>query len=97
MIGSVSPAMHKYIWKPIWWVLCHKCRFWTKKKYSMYEIPAVRAYRDGLLTKEELDRCSTCDLESSASDGLSEVSRKLLRTKTGEQIVQEDIDRQMKG
>lgn len=24
MIGSVSPAMHKYIWVPGWWVLKHK-------------------------------------------------------------------------
>ena len=24
MIGSVSPAMHKYIWKPATWVLVHK-------------------------------------------------------------------------
>lgn len=26
MIGSVSPAMHKYIWKPAWWVFSHKVR-----------------------------------------------------------------------
>ena len=24
MIGSVSPAMHKYIWVPAWWVIKHK-------------------------------------------------------------------------
>jgi sulfatase maturation enzyme AslB (radical SAM superfamily) len=35
MIGSVSPAMHKYIWKPAFWVIRHKfLRFWKKKKYS---------------------------------------------------------------
>ena len=32
MIGSVSPAMHKYIWKPATWVLVHKFKhrlFWA--------------------------------------------------------------------
>ena len=61
MIGSVSPAMHKYIWKPAWWVFCHKIKFWTKKKYSMYELQAVRDLRDGKVTKEQLDACSTCE------------------------------------
>ena len=70
MIGSASPAMHKYIWKPALWVLAHKLRFWTKQKYSMYELPIVRAYRDGKVDKRELDRCSTCDLCADASDGL---------------------------
>ena len=35
MIGSVSPAMHKYIWKPAWWVFTHKIKFWTKEKYKL--------------------------------------------------------------
>lgn len=62
MIGSVSPAMHKYIWKPAWWVFKHKfLYFWKKQKYNMYENAAVRAYRDGSITKEELDRLSTCE------------------------------------
>ncbi len=78
MIGSVSPAMHKYIWVPAIWVVRHKLRFWTKKKYSIYEIPVVREYRDGRITKAELDRLSTCDLCGVASDGLSEMSRKKL-------------------
>ncbi len=60
MIGSVSPAMHKYIWKPAWWVLRHKLKLWTRKKYSMYENKIVRDYRDGKVSKEELDACSTC-------------------------------------
>ena len=30
MIGSVSPAMHKYIWVPALWVLRHKLKFWTR-------------------------------------------------------------------
>lgn len=62
MIGSVSPAMHKYIWVPLFWVLRHKfLRFFKKKKYSMYENKIVRDYRDGRVTKEQLDACSTCE------------------------------------
>lgn len=62
MIGSVSPAMHRYIWVPAWWVIRHKfLRFWKEQKYSMYEIPVVRGYRDGTVSKEELDRLSTCE------------------------------------
>ena len=62
MIGSVSPAMHKYILKPAFWVLKHKfLRFFKKKKYSMYENKIVRDYRDGKVTKEQLDACSTCE------------------------------------
>ena len=62
MIGSVSPAMHKYIWIPGLWVVRHKVKsFFTKKPYSMYENKTVRDYRDGKVTKEELDRCSTCE------------------------------------
>ena len=39
MIGSVSPAMHKYIWKPATWVLVHKFKsLFTKHPYSMYEL-----------------------------------------------------------
>ena len=26
MIGSVSPAMHKYLWKPAWWVIVHRIK-----------------------------------------------------------------------
>ena len=63
MIGSVSPAIHKYIWKPAWWVIKHKSLFWKKKKYSMYENKIVRDFRDGKVSKEELDACSTCELE----------------------------------
>ncbi len=60
MIGSVSPAMHKYIWVPGWWVLKHKF-FSFGKPYSMYEIPAVRDHRDGRISKEMLDLLSTCE------------------------------------
>ncbi len=62
MIGSVSPAMRKYIHKPVLWVLKHKfLRFFKKKKYSMYENKIVCDYRDGKVTKEQLDACSTCE------------------------------------
>ena len=79
MIGSVSPAMHKYIWVPTLWVLRHKLKFWTKQKYSMYENRIVRDYRDGKVTKEALDQCSTCDLHAEINDGLSEKSRERLK------------------
>lgn len=96
MIGSVSPAMHKYIWKPTAWVIKHKfLRFFKDKKYSMYELPAVRDYRDGKVTKQELDALSTCDMNAVINDGLSQQSRDQLKNKTGEEIVDEDIRRQM--
>ena len=72
MIGSVSPAMHKYIWKPALWVTRHKLLFWTKKKYSMYEIKAVEDYRNGKVTKEELDACSTCSRYAGFHNGTEE-------------------------
>ena len=96
MIGSVSPAMRKYIWKPAWWVFRHKIKFWTKKKYSMYELKIVRDYRDGKVTKEELDKCSTCDFNAVLNDGLSEASKEQLKDKSGEEIVDADIAKQMK-
>lgn len=73
MIGSVSPAMHKYIWKPAAWVLAHKLR--PGKKYDMHELKIVRDYEDGKVTKEELDRLSTCDMSAVVNDGLSEASK----------------------
>ncbi|MBP5772755.1 MAG: radical SAM protein [Eubacterium sp.] len=96
MIGSVSPAIRKYIWKPAWWVFRHKIKFWTKKKYSMYELKIVRDYRDGKVTKEELDKCSTCDFNAVLNDGLSEASKEQLKDKSGEEIVDADIAEQMK-
>ncbi len=81
MIGSVSPAMHKYIWVSAFWVLRHKLKFWTNRKYSMYENKIVRDYRDGKVSKEELDACSTCDMNAVINDGLSEKSRKMLEKK----------------
>ena len=96
MIGSVSPAMHKYIWKPAWWVIKHKfLKFYKKEKYSMFENKIVKDYKDGKISKEELDSCSTCDMNCIANNGLSDESKKALENKTGEERVSEDIARQM--
>lgn len=97
MIGSVSPAMHKYIWKPAWWVLAHKFKaFFSKNPYSMYENKICCDYRDGNVSKEQLDRCSTCDLNAAINNGLSEASKEQLVGKTGEEIVDADIAHQTK-
>ena len=96
MIGSVSPAMHKYIWKPATWVLVHKFKaLFTKHPYSMFELKICRDYRDGKVTKEELDKCSTCDMNCVINNGLSEASKEQLKHKTGEEIVDADIAQQM--
>ena len=95
MIGSVSPAMHKYIWKPATWVVIHKAKSLLGMKYSMYENKIVRDLRDGKVTKEELDKCSTCDICAVVNNGLSEASKAQLVGKTGEEIVDADIAAQM--
>ena len=96
MIGSVSPAMKKYIWKPAFWVIKHKfLRFFKKEKYSMFENKIVRDYKEGKVSKEELDKCSTCDMNCVVNNGLSQESMEQLKNKTGEEIVNEDIARQM--
>lgn len=96
MIGSVSPAMHKYIWVPAWWVVKHKfLRFYKKQKYSMYENKIVRDYKDGKIKKEDIDKLSTCDLNAVVNNGLSEKSQEQLKYKTGEEIVDEDLKKQM--
>ena len=95
MIGSVSPAMHKYIWKPAAWVAVHKIKaIFSRHPYSMYENRIVRDYRDCKVSKEELDRCSTCDICAVVNDGLSEESKKQLARRAGEEIVDDDIIRQ---
>ena len=95
MIGSVSPAMHKYIWKPALWVTKHKfLRFFKKKKYSMYELKIVRDYRDGKVSKEDLDKLSTCDMHCMVNNGLSDASNEQLRTMSGEDIVNKDVSSQ---
>lgn len=73
MIGSVSPAMHKYIWIPAWWVIRHKFKaLFLKKPYSMYENKIVREYKAGKVTKEQLDKFSTCDKNGIIHNGLPE-------------------------
>lgn len=97
MIGSASPAMKKYIWKPSIWVIKHKfLNFWKKEKYSMFENKIVCDYRDGKVTKQDLDIESTCDFNAIVSDGLSENSRDQLKYKSGEDIVDNDIAIQMR-
>ncbi|MCR5207729.1 MAG: radical SAM protein [Eubacterium sp.] len=92
MIGSVSPAMHKYIMTPAMWVFRHKfLRFFRDKKYSMYENPICCDLRDGRVTKEELDALSTCDMNAVINDGLSDTSKEALEGTTGEAIVDADI------
>ena len=76
MIGSVSPAMHKYIWEPTKWVIRHKAMsLLGKKAYDMHELPVVCDYENGLISKEELDALSTVDFDSDANDGLSDASK----------------------
>jgi positive regulator of sigma E activity len=57
----------------------------------MYENKIVRDYRDGKVTKEELDKCSTCDMCAAVNNGLSAASMEQLKEKTGEEIVDADI------
>lgn len=92
MIGSVSPAMHKYIWKPAIWVLFHKAKaLFSKHSYSMYENKICRDYRDGKVTKEELDKRSTCDIYAVVNNGLSEEVMKKSGDKTGEDVWKEQM------
>lgn len=96
MIGSASPAMKKYIWKPGFWVIKHKFLNCLKsKRYSMYENKIVFDYHDGKITKEKLDSYSTCDLKAVVNDGLSDASKEELKTRSGEEIVDADIMNQI--
>lgn len=97
MIGSVSPAMHKYIWKPALWIIRHKLKSLFGLKYSMYENKIVRDYRDGKINKESLDKCSTCDMNGIIHNGLSSTSMESLKYKKGEEIVAADIAKQTLG
>ena len=94
MIGSVSPAMHKYIMTPALWVVRHKLKSIFGIKYSMYENPICKDYRDGKISKEELDKNSTCDMNAVINNGLSESSKEALAGKRGEDIVNADVVQQ---
>ena len=61
----------------------------------MYENKIVRNYRDDKVTKEELERCSTCDICATINDGLSVASKKQLKNRTGEENVDADIAAQL--
>ena len=63
----------------------------------MYENKIVCDYRDGKISKEQLDKLSTCDMNAVVNNGLSEASLEQLKTKSGEEIVDADIIAQMKG
>ena len=91
MIGSVSPAMHKYMPKVLPWVIGHKLKSMLGMKYSMYENQIVCDLRDGKVTKEELDKCSTCDMCAQVNNGLSADSLDALKGKRGEDIVNADV------
>ena len=63
-------------------------------KYSMYELPICCEYRDGKVTKEDLDKLSTCDMNAVINNGLSEDSKEALKGKRGEDIVNADVESQ---
>ena len=63
-------------------------------KYSMYEQKIVRDLRDGKVTKEQLDKCSTCDMCATVNNGLSADSKEALKGKRGEDIVNADVTSQ---
>jgi hypothetical protein len=94
MIGSVSPAMHKYIKTPALWVAKHKLKAMLGGKYSMYELPVCCNYRDGKVSKEELDKLSTYDPNAAINNGLSADSVEALKGKRGEDIVNADVESQ---
>lgn len=65
MIGSVSPAMRKYIWVPATWVVKHKfLNAFKSNKYSRFENQICKDYLDGKVTSQELDESSTCNLDA---------------------------------
>ena len=83
--------MKKYIATPAMWVAKHKLKSLLGLKYSMYENPIVCQYRDGKVTKEDLDKLSTCDMNAVINNGLSADSKEALKGKRGEDIVNADV------
>ena len=51
---------------------------------------------DGKVTAAELDACSTCDLHAVVNNGLSQASQEQLKHRTGEEIVDADLQEQQK-
>ena len=70
--------------------------FYHEDRFVAFENKICRAYRDGLVSKEQLDACSTCDLNAPIQNGLSAASQEQLKNKTGEEIVEADIARQLR-
>lgn len=96
MIGSVSPAMHKYFKIPFLWVVYHKIKsIFSKYPYSMDELAVCRDYKAGKVSKEQLDKLSTYEINCVVSNGLSNESNEQLLTMSGEEIVERDIKQQM--
>ena len=60
-------------------------------KYSMYENQVCCDYRDGKVSKEDLDKLSTCDLNATINNGLSSDSIEALKGKRGEDVVNADV------
>ena len=86
--------MHKYISTPLLWVAKHKVKSLLGMKYSMFENPICCDYRDGKVSKADLDKLSTCDLNAEINDGLSDDSKEALKGKRGEDIVNADVESQ---
>ena len=92
MIGSVSPAMHKYIWIPAWWVFKHKVMsLFARTPYSMYESKICCDYRDGRVTKEQLDKCSTCDMNAVCNKEAVTIYQEHLKNRTDEETLSSHI------
>ena len=71
MVGSMAPAMKTHIVKTSLWVIWHKFKaLFTKKPYSMFELKEARDFRDGKITKEELDKGSTCEFGTVIDNGI---------------------------
>ena len=51
---------------------------------------------DTKVSKEALDQCSTCDLAGQMDNGLSQKSNEALKDRSGEDIVAQDLEEQMK-
>ena len=46
MIGSASPAMHKYIWAPAWWIIRQKLLRGGKYRFSEKKLIGADVYED---------------------------------------------------
>ena len=53
MIGSVSPAMHKHIWRPALWVLDHRLKGLLNKPYSIFENSFCSSHCERKIIKDE--------------------------------------------